>query len=79
MTVRFRLRRTVASSSSSPSLSDSSSSEESEVVMLAAKERGAVELRVGGVRDMNRWGWGAGVEEAEGGVPSADEILRFRI
>jgi hypothetical protein len=46
--------------------------------MLAAKERGAVELRVGGLRDTSRRGWGAGLE-ADGGVPSADEILRFRI
>jgi len=47
--VRFRVRRNVASSSS---LSDSSSSsEDSEDVMLIEKERGAVELRDGGLRD----------------------------
>jgi hypothetical protein len=44
--VRFRVRRNVASSS----LSDSSSSEDSEDVMLIEKERGAVELRDGGLR-----------------------------
>jgi len=44
--VRFRRGRNVASSS----LSDSSSSEDSEEVMLVAKESGAVELRVGGLR-----------------------------
>jgi hypothetical protein len=46
--------------------------------MLVAKERGAVELRVGGLRDMGRRGWGAGAEP-DGGVPNEDEILRFRI
>jgi hypothetical protein len=45
--VRFRRGRNVASSS----LSDSPSSEDSEeVVMLAANESGAVELRAGGLR-----------------------------
>lgn len=45
--VRFRMGRNVASSS----LSDSPSSEESEeVVILAANESGAVELRAGGLR-----------------------------
>ena len=46
--------------------------------MLAAKEMGAVELCVGGLRDMGRRGWGVCVEP-DGGVPSKDEILRFRI
>ena len=41
---------------SSSSLSDSSSSEDSEEVMLVAKERGAVELRDGGLRDEGRRG-----------------------
>jgi hypothetical protein len=72
--VRFRVGRTVASSS----LSDSSSSEDSEEVMLAEKESGAVELRVGGLRDMGPRVWGPAAEP-DGGVPNDDESLRFRI
>jgi len=72
--VRFRVGRNVASSSS---LSDSSSSEDSEEVTLVAKERGAVELRDGGLRDEGKRVWGPAVGP-DGGVASRDEGWRIR-
>ena len=73
MTVRFLQGRNVASCS----LSDSPSSEDSEEVVLAAKERGTVELRAGGLRVAGRRGWAPAVDTA-GGAPSVDESLRIR-
>ena len=74
VTVRLRLGRNVASSSS---LSDSPSSEESEEVALAERKSGAVELRVGGLRDADRRG-SEPVLGSGGGVPSVDKRLRLR-